>query len=82
MDILKKYWFIKCFKAFYTFYVIDRENFYTGRVFGEKASDVKLHMDDGLITGIIHTPDETYHIEVNMSTTPLTYLNLCIVSET
>lgn len=21
-------------------------------------------MDDGLITGIIHTPDETYHIEV------------------
>uniref|UniRef100_A0A2A4JRN8 ADAM 17-like protease n=1 Tax=Heliothis virescens TaxID=7102 RepID=A0A2A4JRN8_HELVI len=42
---------------------VDRENFYTGRVFGEKASDVKLHMEDGLITGIIHTPEETYHIE-------------------
>lgn len=33
-------------------------------MFGEKASDVKLHMEDGMITGIIHTPDETYHIEV------------------
>ncbi|XP_063539985.1 ADAM 17-like protease [Cydia strobilella] len=42
---------------------IDRDNFYTGRVFGEKSSEVKLHMEDGLITGIIHTPDETYHIE-------------------
>uniref|UniRef100_A0A2H1VDH4 SFRICE_007315 n=1 Tax=Spodoptera frugiperda TaxID=7108 RepID=A0A2H1VDH4_SPOFR len=42
---------------------VDRENFYTGRVFGEKSSDVKLHMEDGMITGIIHTPDETYHIE-------------------
>lgn len=42
---------------------VDRDNFYTGRVFGEKTSDVKLHMEDGMITGIIHTPDETYHIE-------------------
>ncbi|XP_047996264.1 ADAM 17-like protease [Leguminivora glycinivorella] len=42
---------------------VDRDNFYTGRVFGEKSSEVKLHMEDGLITGIIHTPDETYHIE-------------------
>lgn len=42
----------------------DRNNFYTGRVFGEKLSDVKLHMEDGVLTGIIHTPDETYHIEV------------------
>ncbi|CAH2049560.1 unnamed protein product, partial [Iphiclides podalirius] len=41
----------------------DRENFYTGRVFGENISDVKLHIDEGVITGIIHTPDETYHIE-------------------
>lgn len=44
----------------------DRENFYTGRVFGENISDVKLHIDDGIITGIIHTPDETYHIEVTL----------------
>ncbi|CAG9790884.1 unnamed protein product [Diatraea saccharalis] len=42
---------------------VDRGNFYTGRVFGEKASDVKLHMEDGVVTGIIHTPHETYHIE-------------------
>ncbi|KAG6444940.1 hypothetical protein O3G_MSEX003636 [Manduca sexta] len=42
---------------------VDRETFYSGRVFGEKKSDVKLHMEDGIITGIIHTPDETYHIE-------------------
>lgn len=42
----------------------DRDNYYTGRVFGEKLSDVKLHMEDGVITGIIHTPGETYHIEV------------------
>lgn len=44
----------------------DRNNFYTGRVFGESTSDVKLHLDDGVITGIIHTPDETYHIEVRL----------------
>ncbi|KPJ03069.1 ADAM 17-like protease [Papilio xuthus] len=42
---------------------VDRGNFYTGRVFGEKLSDVKLHIDNGVVTGIIHTPDETYHIE-------------------
>lgn len=47
--------------------LLDQENYYTGRVFGEKLSDVKLHMEDGVITGIIHTPDETYHIEVNKS---------------
>ncbi|XP_013140575.1 PREDICTED: ADAM 17-like protease [Papilio polytes] len=42
---------------------VDRDNFYTGRVFGEKLSDVKLHIHDGVVTGVIHTPDETYHIE-------------------
>lgn len=42
---------------------VDRENFFTGRVFGETKSDVKLHMEDGVMTGIIHTPDETYHVE-------------------
>lgn len=46
--------------------IIDQGNYYTGRVFGEKTSDVKLHMEDGMITGIIHTPKETYHIEVIM----------------
>lgn len=33
-------------------------------MFGEKKSDVKLHMEDGMITGVIHLPEETYHIEV------------------
>ncbi|CAF4827265.1 unnamed protein product [Pieris macdunnoughi] len=42
---------------------IDRNNFYTGRVFGQTSSEVKMHIEDGVITGIIHTPDETYHIE-------------------
>ncbi|XP_013183673.1 ADAM 17-like protease [Amyelois transitella] len=42
---------------------VDRDNFYTGRVFGETASDVKLHMEDGMITGAIHLPEDTYHIE-------------------
>ncbi|XP_045775593.1 ADAM 17-like protease [Maniola jurtina] len=42
---------------------IDYDQFYTGRVFGEVTSEVKLHIDDGVITGIIHTPDETFHIE-------------------
>ncbi|KAG7300212.1 hypothetical protein JYU34_015770 [Plutella xylostella] len=49
---------------------VDRDNFYTGRVFGEQASDVKLHMEDGVITGIIHMPDETYHIEPAWRHTP------------
>lgn len=47
-----------------SYLLLDRDKFFTGRVFGEKSSEVKIHMDDGLITGIIHTPDETYHIEV------------------
>ncbi|XP_047532357.1 ADAM 17-like protease isoform X2 [Vanessa atalanta] len=42
---------------------IDYDHFYTGRVFGEKSSDVKLHIEEGVITGTIHTPQETYHIE-------------------
>lgn len=46
-------------------FLLDQDTYYTGRVFGEKLSDVKLHMEDGIITGIIHTADETYHIEVN-----------------
>ncbi|XP_053611491.1 ADAM 17-like protease [Plodia interpunctella] len=42
---------------------VDRDNFYTGRVFGEITSDVKLHMENGMITGAIHLPEDTYHIE-------------------
>lgn len=45
---------------------LDRENFYGGRVFGESESDASVHIDDdndGVLTGTIHLPDETYHIE-------------------
>lgn len=45
---------------------IDRDNFYTGRVFGETASDVRVHLEDGVMTASIHLPEETYHIEVNI----------------
>ncbi|XP_042889599.1 ADAM 17-like protease [Penaeus japonicus] len=42
---------------------VDHENFYEGRVFGEKMSDVSAHLEDGVMTATIHTPDDTYHIE-------------------
>lgn len=42
---------------------VDHENFYEGRVFGEKKSDVSAHLEDGVMTATIHTPDDTYHIE-------------------
>ncbi|XP_042862957.1 ADAM 17-like protease isoform X2 [Penaeus japonicus] len=42
---------------------VDHENFYEGRVFGEKASEVSAHLEDGVMTATIHTPDDTYHIE-------------------
>lgn len=43
---------------------LDHESFYGGRVFGEIDSDASLHIDNGVMTGTIHLPDETYHIEV------------------
>ncbi|KAK9880220.1 hypothetical protein WA026_010094, partial [Henosepilachna vigintioctopunctata] len=45
---------------------IDRQSFYEGRVFGETSSYVKMHIDNGLLTGTIHLPDEDeiYHIEL------------------
>lgn len=43
---------------------LDHDQFYDGRVFGEVESHANLHIEDGLITGSIHLPDETYHIEV------------------
>ncbi|XP_069997817.1 ADAM 17-like protease isoform X2 [Penaeus vannamei] len=42
---------------------VDHENFYEGRVFGEKTSDVSAHLEDGVMTATINTPDDTYHIE-------------------
>ncbi|XP_017778197.1 PREDICTED: ADAM 17-like protease isoform X1 [Nicrophorus vespilloides] len=42
---------------------LDHDQFYDGRVFGEVSSHASLHIDDGVMTGSIHLPDETYHIE-------------------
>ncbi|CAG9815256.1 unnamed protein product [Phaedon cochleariae] len=42
---------------------IDRNDFYHGRVFGETDSHVSLHMEDGLMTGTVHLPDDIIHVE-------------------
>ncbi|XP_050712973.1 ADAM 17-like protease isoform X2 [Eriocheir sinensis] len=49
---------------------VDHENFYEGRVFGEKTSEVSAHLEDGIMTATIHTPDDTYHIEPSWRHTP------------
>lgn len=34
-------------------------------MFGEVTSEASIHIDDnGVLTGSVHLPDETYHIEV------------------
>ncbi|XP_022236149.1 ADAM 17-like protease, partial [Limulus polyphemus] len=42
---------------------IQKENFFEGHVFGEKNSDVTVHIDEGMMTASIQTPDETYVVE-------------------
>lgn len=43
---------------------IDHDAFYSGRVFGEKDSTVRAHLDEnGVLTATVHLPNETYHIE-------------------
>ncbi|XP_023216169.1 ADAM 17-like protease isoform X2 [Centruroides sculpturatus] len=42
---------------------VDKNQFFEGRVFGEKNSEVTAHIDDGLITAAIRTPEDTYIIE-------------------
>lgn len=42
---------------------VDHDQFYDGRVFGESSSHASVHIDDGVLTGSISLPDETYHIE-------------------
>lgn len=54
-------------KGIQNFLFLDHDNFYSGRVFGESDSSVRVHIDDGLLTGSIVLPDETYHIEVLFS---------------
>lgn len=43
--------------------ILDHDNFYTGRVFGELESSVRAHIEDGTLTMSIELPQETYHIE-------------------
>ncbi|XP_030746204.1 ADAM 17-like protease isoform X2 [Sitophilus oryzae] len=42
---------------------IDHDSFFEGRVFGETNSHVNMHIEDGVMTGNIHMPDDIYHIE-------------------
>ncbi|XP_048590326.1 ADAM 17-like protease [Nematostella vectensis] len=43
---------------------VDKESFYKGTVQGEKDSHANLHVDDdGVLTAMISTPNETYVIE-------------------
>lgn len=42
---------------------IDHEHFYEGRVFGQLKSSASVHLEDGVLTGKIVTPEEIYHIE-------------------
>lgn len=42
---------------------IDNESFFEGRVFGEVKSSASVHLEDGLMTAKIETPEEIYHIE-------------------
>nr|AMO02512.1 ADAM 17-like protein [Tityus serrulatus] len=42
---------------------VDKNQFFEGRVFGEKNSEVTAHIDNGLITAAIRTPEDTYIIE-------------------
>ena len=42
---------------------VDHENFFEGRVFGELKSRAAVHLEDGVLTAKIETPEDTYHIE-------------------
>lgn len=42
---------------------VDHDNFYEGRVYGEKRSDVSAHYEDGILTATIQMLDDTYVIE-------------------
>jgi hypothetical protein len=33
-------------------------------LFGEVSSDARVHLEDGVMTATIHTPEEMYYIEV------------------
>lgn len=32
-------------------------------MFGETISEVSAHLEDGIMTATIHTPEDTYHVE-------------------
>lgn len=66
---------------FLNFNFSDHEEFYDGRVFGENESAASVHISDGLMTASIHTPEETYHIEVIIGfTVPTCKFNILIMT--
>ncbi|XP_068218960.1 ADAM 17-like protease isoform X2 [Palaemon carinicauda] len=42
---------------------INLENFYEGHVDGEFSSDVSAHMEDGVMTATITTPEDVFYVE-------------------
>lgn len=53
---------------------IDHESFYEGRVFGELQSRATVHLEDGLLTAKIETPQDIYHIGKAMNTHPRPFI--------
>lgn len=35
-------------------------------MFGETISEVSAHLEDGIMTATIHTPEDTYHVEASV----------------
>lgn len=61
-ELTLKYFFLY---NFFPPHLPDHENFYEGRVFGETISEVSAHLEDGIMTATIHTPEDTYHVEAS-----------------
>lgn len=55
---------LSVFNLYNNCFILDHDQFFDGRVFGELNSDASIHLEDGVITGTIQFSDETYHIEV------------------
>nr|XP_042896996.1 ADAM 17-like protease [Parasteatoda tepidariorum] len=42
---------------------VDKDSFFEGRVFGEKGTHASVHIDNGILTAAIKTPEDTYVVE-------------------
>ena len=42
---------------------VDRHAWYEGRVYGQTGSHVRMHLEDGMMTARILTPDDVYNVE-------------------